>query len=254
MVWKGEKLVALDLTGSFFYVILVSLGLSVAGFLFGVVKSYAGYRGHQLTGTLSFRGPIIAFFLVIILGFFLPSSSSSFPLTVYVHGPGGPPDIVLSNSGEVFMDLGGDRRHVPIGDQGQAYFPAIPASFRAKEVLLWVSSERFESIQSDKKVKLDGRSIYIPVRTKAGRLYGRVESDGSNCLFAAQVHAGGVAAPVDPASGNFELLIPGDRLRDGLVLEAVAPGCASAKYNVVPNSNAIVVTLRQERAARFATK
>ncbi|HEV3165304.1 MAG TPA: hypothetical protein VGZ22_14855, partial [Isosphaeraceae bacterium] len=141
VVWKAEKLVALGLSGRLFYIVLLPLGLAVAGFLFGALKSDAVYSGRQLGGTLSLGGPIVAFLLVVILGFFLVPDPSTFPLTVYVHGPGGLSDIVLRNSGEVFMDLDGDRRHVAIGDQGQAYFPAVPATFRARDVPVWVVSD-----------------------------------------------------------------------------------------------------------------
>jgi hypothetical protein len=161
MVWKAETLVALGLTGKLYYIVLLPLGLSVAAFLFGVLQSYAAYEGRQLGGKLVLGGPIVAFLLVVILGFVLVPDLSTFPLTVYVHGANGAQDTVLRNSGEVFIDLGGDRRHVQIGDQGQAYFPAIPASFRGQEVPIWVASDKFESVASDRGLKLDKASIYL---------------------------------------------------------------------------------------------
>jgi hypothetical protein len=154
MVWKAEKLVALGLTGRLYYIVLLPLGLSVAGFLFGVVQSYATFKGKQFGGTLVLGGPIVAFFLVVVLGFVLVPDPSTFPVTFFVHGPGGPQDTVLQTSGEVVVDLGGDRRKVAIGEQGQAYFPAIPASFRSQEVLAWVVSDKFESAEANKKYKL----------------------------------------------------------------------------------------------------
>lgn len=252
MVWKGEKLIALGLSGRMFYIVLIPIGLSAAGFLFGALKSEAIYSGRQPGGTLILGGPIVALLLVVILGFFLVPDLSTFPLTVYVHGPGGRSDIVLRNTGEVFMDLDGDRRHVAIGDQGQAYFPAIPANFRAQSVPLWVVSDQFESTEPDRERKLDGRRIYLPVHRKAGRVKGLVESDTPGCLAAAQVHVAGLTALVDPASGQFDLTIPGDRLQDDLILEASAPGCVSESHSVIPDSNAIVIRLRQ-RATKPGT-
>src|ERR1051326_5892391 len=123
MVWKAEKLGALGLSGRMYYVVLLPLGAAVAGFLFGVVQSYATFKGKQFGGTLVLGGPIVGFFLVVVLGFVLVSDPSTFPVTFYVHGPGGLTDTVLRSSGEVFVDLAGDRRHVAIGDQGQAFFP-----------------------------------------------------------------------------------------------------------------------------------
>jgi hypothetical protein len=243
MVWKAAELVALGLIGRLYYIVLLPLGLSAAGFLFGVVHSYARYSGKQFGGTLTLGGPIIAFLLVVILGFVLVPDLSTFPVTVYVQGPGGPQDIVLRNSGEVYIDLGGDRRHVAIGDQGQAYFPAISANFRGQEVPIWVRSDKFEA--SDQKFKLDGRSVYLAVHRRPGKIVGQVESEVPGCISGAKIAVAGIAASIDPATGHFELTIPGDKLQDDLVLEAAAAGCDSEKYNVVPNSNELVVTLRK---------
>jgi hypothetical protein len=247
MVWKADKLVALGLTGRFYYIVLVPFGLCVAVCLFGVVKSYATYQGRQWGGKLVLSGPIVAFFLVVILGFRLVPDPSTFPLTVYLHGRGGPHDIVLRNSGEAFMDLAGDRQHKQIGDQGQAYFPAIPASFRGQDVRIWVDSEKFESTDPGKKLKLDGPNLYIPVRRKAGRISGRVRDENGNGIPGAQVHVAGLSAGVDAASGHFEFTIPGDRLQDGLELVVEAPGYASRSYQIVPNSNEISITLSKSR-------
>lgn len=244
-VWKGEKIGALGFTGRLYYVVLLPLGLSVAGFLFGVLQSYATYSGRHLGGILRLGGPIVGFLLVVILGFVLVPDLSTFPLTVYVHGTAGPQDIVLRNSGEVFIDLDGDRRHVQIGDQGQAYFPAIPAGFRSQEVALWVYSDKFESLDSNKKIKLDGHSIYLPIRRKAGHIIGRIESTEHSCVSEAQIGVAGQSAAVDKVSGHFELTVPGDRVRDELELVATAPGCQSRSYSVVPDSNEIAVTLEK---------
>jgi hypothetical protein len=246
MVWKAESLVALGLTGKLYYVVLLPLGLSVAGFLFGVLHSYGSYYGQQFGGTLFLGGPIMGFFLVLILGFALVPDLSTFAVTVFVHGPTGQQDIVLKNSGEVWMDLGGERKRAGIGDAGQAYFPAIPGNFHAQEVAISVSSDKFESIQS--KIRLGASSVYLPVRRKAGRIFGHVETENPGCLVGAQILIAGVSAPVDPVSGSFDLTIPGDRLNDDSVLQAVSQECASDRYNVVANSSQITITLRKSVA------
>jgi hypothetical protein len=245
MVWKAEKLVALGLAGRLYYIVLLPLGLSVAGFLFGVVQSYATFRGRHLGGTLVLGGPIVGFLLVVVLGFVLVPNLSTFPVTFFVHGPGGPQDIVLQNSGEVLMDLGGDRRKAAIGEQGQAYFPAIPANFRGQEVPVWVNSDKFESAEANKKHKLEHEGIYLVVRRKAGRLYGLVESEDLKCLSGVRVQVAGLVVPVNPDSGRFDFSVPGDHLQDELVLDATSPGCTPQHLNVVPNSNEITITLHR---------
>jgi hypothetical protein len=122
MIWKADLLARLGLTGNLFYIVLSPMGLTATGFLFGVVRSHARYSGKQLGGMLELGGPIVAFLLVVILGFVLVKPITMFPLTVFVHGEGGLQDLVLRNSGDVLLDLNGDRRRQPIGAEGQAYF------------------------------------------------------------------------------------------------------------------------------------
>jgi len=77
--------------------------------------------------------------------------------------------------GCVLLDLGPDRHREPIGGNGQAYFPAIPASFREQAVIVSLDSDVYEPANPGQKHKLDGASLYLPVRKKAGRVAGRVQ-------------------------------------------------------------------------------
>ena len=244
MLWNVEKLVALGLSGNLFYIVLLPLGLAAAGFLFGVLRSYASYRGKHFGGLLELGGPIIAAAMVVIGGFVLVPSVATFPLTVYVHGEHGPQEMVLRDSGHVFLDLGGDRRSEPIGVNGQAFFPAIPANFRGQEVLAWVESENFEPLGGAQKRRLDGRSFYLPVQRKAGHVAGRVQGHNGVTLAGAEIRVAGVSVSSD-RNGHFELTIPGDRLKPEMELYAVAPGYLPERYKVVPNSNEIVVDLQR---------
>src|SRR4029077_12469238 len=117
-----------------------------------------------------------------ILGFVLVKPMTTFPLTVYVHGEGGPQDLVLRNSGDVLLDLGGDRRRQPIGADGQAYFPAIPSTFQGQEVPIGVASDAFELSAPKQKRRLNGDSIYLSVQKKAGHINGRVQDENGNPL------------------------------------------------------------------------
>jgi hypothetical protein len=121
----------------------------------------------------------------------------------------------------------------------------VPANFRGQEVLAWVSSDKFESAEASKKYKLDRQAIYIAVRRKAARLYGLVESEDRKCLAGVQLQVAGLVVPVNPDSGRFDVSIPGDRLQDELVLDAIGPGCIPQHFSVVPNSNEIRITLHR---------
>ncbi len=239
-IWKADLLARLGLTGNLYYIVLLPMGLGAAGFLFGVVRSYARYSGKQLGGILELGGPIVAFLLVVILGFVLVKPMTTFPLTVYVHGGGGLQDIVLRNSGDVLLDLSGDRRRQPIGAEGQAYFPAIPATFRGQEVSIGLQSDGFEVNDPNRKYRLDGESLYLSVHKKAGRIYGRVQDDNGDPIPNAQIDLAGLPG-ITESLGHFELPIPGDRLRPQMEIAIAANGYEPAHFTVVPNSEVVLV-------------
>jgi len=243
MLWKADALKNLGLIGNLYYVVLLPLGLCAAVFLFGVVRSFARYKGEQHGGSLEVGGPIVAFVLVVGGGFILmPKPPSAFPLTVYVHGEAARNDVVLRNSGRVFVDLDGDRQSRSIGENGEAYFPAIPDRFRGQEVPIWVDAVGFESTISDQKQRIDGGSLYLPVRKKSGHVSGRVQDQDGNPISGAELNVAGVLTHSD-VSGHFEFLIPGNKLEQEMDLQAVAHGYKAQKYKVVPDGNEVTVTL-----------
>lgn len=244
IVWKAEKLVTLGLIGNLYYIVLLPLGLCASVFLFGILRSYARYRGKVLGGALEVGGPAVIFCLVVIGGFLLPSPQTPFAMTVFVHGEHGMSDLVLKNSGYVVIDLGPDRRRQPIGEKGEAYFSGIPASFRGQKVHLWLESEAFESIEADRKYALGETSLYLAVRPKEGKIFGRVLDSVGNSLVGVKIRVAGLTTTTNE-SGDFNLAIPGDRMADELDLEAVSSGYAPVRYRVVPNAKATVILSRK---------
>jgi hypothetical protein len=247
ILWKAETLVKFGLIGNLYYVVLLPLGLCAAGFLFGVLRSYAHYRGRQVGGTLELGGPIVAFVLVVGGGFVLvPKPPSTFPLTVYVHGEAARNDLVLRNSGRVFIDLDGDRQSRSIGENGEAYFPAIPDHFRGHDVPVWVDAKGFESTTVNEKQRVDGANLYLAVRKKSGYVSGRVQDQGGDPIPNAELNVAGISGHSDSA-GHFELMIPGDKLEPEMNLQARAAGYKTQEYKVVPNANEVTVTLPPAR-------
>jgi hypothetical protein len=218
----------------------------VAAFLFGALRSYARYRGKQFGGVLELGGPVVAFVIVLILGFWLPAPASNFPLTVYVHGAGGPQDLVLRGSGYIILDIGGDRRKRPIGNDGEALFPEVPANFRGQEVLVALDAHGYELADPHQKAHLTGSSVYVAVRKEPGRLRGYVQDDEGKPLAGVSIAVAGLTTSSD-AAGYFELAIPGDTLQPSMTLKAMAPGFAPWSDTVVPNSNDVTITLRRQR-------
>jgi len=245
MLWKADLLAKWQLTGPFYYLVLLPLGLMAAGFLFGVLRSYARYSGRHFGGVVELGGPVVLFALTIVGGFVLPRPVANFPLTVYVHGEGGPQNLILRNQGSVLLQLGGYPRSERIGDKGQAIFPEIPASFRDQLVTVLLDADGFEPTEPGRQYPLHGNSLYLPVRKKPGHLTGRVEEYRSNKPLPGVHLELNVSVPpaISDATGRFELTIPGYRLRDDLTLRAVAPGYQVWENPVVVGSNDIVVIL-----------
>jgi hypothetical protein len=84
MISKVETLAAFGLTGRLFYLVLIPMGLAAAGFLFGVLRSTAIFRGQRFGGTLELGGPIIAAALVVWGGLTLPPPE---PLSLFDDSP-----------------------------------------------------------------------------------------------------------------------------------------------------------------------
>lgn len=246
LLWNADKLVALGLAGNLYYLVLLPLGLSVAAFLFGALRSYARYRGKQFGGVVELGGPVVAFVIVLILGFSLPAPALPFSLTVYVHGPNGPQDLALRGSGYLMLDTGGERKRRPIGNDGEVVFSEIPANFRGQEVPIALDADGYELADPRERVLLTGSSVYVEVLKKPGRIRGYVHDDKGRPLAKVSIEVAGLTALSD-AAGYFELAIPGDRLRPSLMLNAVASGFAPWSDTVVPNSNDVSITLYRQR-------
>ena len=246
MLWNAQLLISLGLTGNYYYVVLLALGLSAAAFLFGVLQSSARYRGETGWGALELGGPIVGAALVVVGGFFLVPNPTSFDLSVFVHGHAGAHDLLPKDSGEVVMKLGSDVRRRLIGENGEAFFAGIPSNFRGQEAPIWVESQLFESVSPDQNYSLKGAPISLEVRRKGGTISGRVQDENGKPLSGAKLEAAGVSVTSD-AAGHFEITIAGDRLKPSFDLVAEAAGYSTRHYEAVPNSNDLVIALTPEK-------
>jgi hypothetical protein len=164
LILFADKLSRFGLIQQVYYLVLVLMGLAAAGFLFRVLQSSAEWAGKILGGTLRLSGPIVGAALVVIGGYYFIPKATFFPLTIYVHGRGGPQDIVLRNSGRVFLKLGPEISSETIGENGQAVFPRIPSDFRGQQVPGWVESDDYEA--SNNTLTIDSSSVDLIVQKK----------------------------------------------------------------------------------------
>src|SRR5690606_6907036 len=117
-----------------YYILLMPLGAAAAAFLFGAMRSYAKYSGKVVYGTLELGGPVVVFALVVVGGYYVASAQDTFDLTVRVHGPEGPAQII--RQGSITAHFDGNALREEIDSDGQARFLQIPARFRAQPVTI----------------------------------------------------------------------------------------------------------------------
>jgi hypothetical protein len=255
MLWNVTALAAVGLVGQLYYVTLIPLGISVALVLFGCMKSYAAYKGKpvggdRLGGVLELGGPIVGFGLTVVLGFLLPARApSTFPLTVYAYGDGGRGDLILRSQGSVILDLGADRRSEPIGANGQAYFPAVPSTFRMQSVTVLLDAPGYERVDSDKLLPLDGDNLYIDVRRKSARIAGRVQDETGSPLPGIQVHLENFKSITD-SGGEFQFQIPGAAIEGSMSVRVDTPGFVPYRSSAVPSSNDLVIILKSQHRSQ----
>jgi hypothetical protein len=182
----------------------------------------------------------------IILGFWLPSPASNISFTVYVHGPKGFQDLPLRNNGKVMLDTGGLRREATIGSNGEALFPEISASFRGQDVPVLLDAKEYELARPDTTIHLAGGRAYVEVHRKAGRIAGYVHDSQSQPVTSASVSIGELATSTDPR-GRFVLHVPGEQIQDDFWLVVMAPGFATWRGKVVPDSNDTIVFLEKQK-------
>jgi hypothetical protein len=242
---NAGRLAELGLTNAVLYSALVTLALTPTCIVFGALRSYGLYKGQVLGATVEFGGSASVFLVVLVLGYNLLPASLNFPLTVNLHGTTSS-QLLIPRKGKVLIDFGGDRRDEPISEKGQAKFSEIPANFRGKEVSIFLDAAGYELASPDQKHVLNGDSIYLEVRKKAGHVLGHVKDEAGSDLADVTIRVGELTAQTN-ASGRFDITIPGDQMQDEMPLEAFKAGYMPLNGKAVPNANELMITLTRRR-------
>ena len=172
-------------------------------------------------------------------------STSSFAMTVYVHGSKGKQDIVLKNTGEVLLDVGAERLQKPIDDNGAAYFPSIPAEFRNQSVPISILADGFEIADPNAKYVLTGKSIYVEIKhdDKFTKFFGTVR-DADHFLKDAVIRIGELQTTTD-VQGSFTLTIPPDKQTGQQRLTASKEGYRLWESFVYPGQEIKIILTKQ---------
>jgi hypothetical protein len=233
------------LPNGLFFVILIPLGLTAAGFLFGAMRSHAVYRGESSLGKLELSGPVVVLALVV-LGGMQANRAETFALTVRVHGPGGAGDII--RTGSVTADLAGVRRTSSIGASGEVVFGDVPGELDGQAVRLLIDVPKFALASGAERVTIPASHIIdlALVRprvstTVRGTVYDR---DGRAIPDVTLNFGAGLAATHSNAAGMFSIAISVDP-------GTVVPLTATRHGVIVFDDN---VTIAEEPALRIVIR
>ncbi len=158
-IYQVPKLEA-DVRNQVYYVVLFPSAVACSVALFGVMRSYARFRGKHFGGVLELGGPVVLFCLLVAGGFKLvPAAPETFDLTVRPHSADGRDPIVTS--GRITIDLDTDRRSEPIGATGEADFKGIPPRFQGATLKILPQVEGYE--EQWQRHKLHGNVLELPL-------------------------------------------------------------------------------------------
>ena len=189
-----------------FFIIRAVLALGIAGLAY----YFTGFIEINLAAGVKAGGALGVFALVFFLnpagGIVGRNCITQVPVTVFVHGKGGKQDLVLRQQGHVLMDVGGERKRMDIGANGQAFFNNLQVG---DSVRLEVDfSEPYKNTRPDSVYRIDkSGNIYLEVALPLDRIYGQVIF-GNGPVPGVIVSINASLRDTTDDLGNYELNIP----------------------------------------------
>jgi cellulose biosynthesis protein BcsQ len=138
-VYRVPKLVESGTHGQVFYLLLIPWAVAATVFLYFAMRTYAGFTHRLLGYRVELSVSVAIFFLVLLGGFYLVPQQESVAYVVRVFGPSGP-----LKEGRVTIDLGNNRRTVPISSAGEALFTSMPQSSMGTRTNLIVEAPGYQ--------------------------------------------------------------------------------------------------------------
>ena len=230
-----------------YYLILIPLGASAAAFLFGAMRAYAKYSGKVVGGELELGGPAVVFFLILGLGFYA-NRETDFGLTIRVHGPAGPSDVI--RKGRVTIYLGTVQRSSDIRSDGEAIFNGVPSIYMGERIRVTADVDSFVMGSQDSVMLPPSRVVELRLerRKYETRVRGSVQSQGGDPISGATIDINsGQDTTRSDAAGNFSLVLP---MAPGTVVRIVVRRAGFQTHDypyTVSDAEPLRVVLRRRR-------
>jgi hypothetical protein len=141
-----------SITDLVYYITVMVLGLAAASFLFGVMSSYASYRGKTQLGSLELSGPPVVAALVMAGFFYIHHVQENVHVKVLVTGPNGIADAF--SEGFVTISLDNHREQYFLNRLGEAYIWDLKPSAAGQTIAIHASIPGYQQKDAEKQYTL----------------------------------------------------------------------------------------------------
>ncbi len=246
MIFLSPRLSEFGITKSFYYIILIPVGLASAAFLFGALRSSAKYSGKTSYGSIELTGPVVIFCLVIIGGFYFASPESDFLLTIRTVDPAKPEKII--NEGTIIIDFGDQRLDKKLNENGEVMFSGVSSKFIGKPVNIFPQIKGYKIKEGNSIPIPENRIIYLELteRIDSTLLRGMVINDKGDPEDSVFIDIeSGVASAASDDKGRFSVVVPASA-GEALLLTAVKNGTTIYRdFITVTERGSITIKLKK---------
>lgn len=239
----SNKLNTFGITSSFYYIILIPLGLCSAAFLFGALNSLAEYTGNAVYGKLKLSGPVVIFCLVIIGGFYFAKPESTFLLTVRIQTI----ENKIIDKGFVTAYLGSQGIKHEIGENGEVFFSDIPSKFSGKEINFRIDVDGYQLTKIEPMHIPENKIIYLQLERRKDSTVVRgtvIDSNGNTISNILIDFESGLASAITDASGRFSATIPRPVGSSILLIASKNGRIGYNEYVTIPENNSLIINFK----------
>lgn len=165
----ADQVLALGWGRQIYFVVVAILGVAVAFALFGLLKSYAEWKGAPMGFVARATGPFAGLIVFLIFAFYLPTLKSGEPqlitLEFHLRGPDPVKDMLASTKIQVLAGL--INQQLNFNDLGTAVLTQIPTEVIAKDgVDVQIESSVYEDASGSENHKVELQRPIVTIQLK----------------------------------------------------------------------------------------